>query len=334
MGELSFPKTLPYYNFEFIVRGSVFNTYRVFRRRDNKIVIVKIPNKYVNIRIFNEKMQLWSRLNHPNIAKLYDYGTKPIFHEIEHCGKSLNDIKHILNEDSVLKIIFDVSEGLRHAHNWNIIHRNITPANIMVKDEVAKLSNLYCARFVNKIGKDLQRPYSKYLAPEQILGKREGFYTDIWQLGILFYELMTKSLPFRNKNEILKFNVVHPNNMINKCLNKRRSRRYQTVEEFQKDLRNYISNKYQQSSKIEDKFRTVDYCGQLILMYLKSDNGEEAYKYIGDLINYAKGDIKNDLIQLKKAVKYRVENNIPIPYGVVASAEVIIHKVKLGFKCD
>jgi hypothetical protein len=69
-------------------------------------------------------------------------------------------------------------------------------------------------------------------------------------------------------------------------------------------------------------------------MYLKSDNGVGAYKYIGDLINYAKGDIKNDLIQLKQAVKYRVENNIPIPYEVVASAEVIIHKVKLGFKCD
>jgi len=84
----------------------------------------------------------------------------------------------------------------------------------------------------------------------------------------------------------------------------------------------------------KDFSRSVFYCGDLISMHLKADNRVEAYKYIGDLINYAKGYVKNNLNKLKHDIEKDVKNNIPISYDVVEPAGVILHKVKLGFECD
>ena len=71
-----------------------------------------------------------------------------------------------------------------------------------------------------------------------------------------------------------------------------------------------------------------------MLVYLKINDGVNAYKHCGDLINYAKGGIKDDLTQLKEAIRYRVENNLPIPEELVYNAEIIVHKIKLGYERD
>ncbi|EHP84293.1 Serine/threonine-protein kinase-like domain protein [Methanotorris formicicus Mc-S-70] len=276
-------------------------------------------------------MLIWAKLNHQNIARLYNYSTNPLFHEIEYCGKNLKEVYNsIKSEERIFKIIFDVSEGLKHAHTRNILHRNLTSANVMFDGRDAKISNWYCARYVNRVSRDLQKPYSKYLAPEMILKKKEGFYTDIWQLGVLFYELTTGRVPFNNKDEILNIKVVHPYEIINKCLSKRRKRRYQSVEDFQNDLKALINEKYENFVENKEMFKGISYCCDLLLICLKNNDGVNAYKYLDDLIEYVDNNsIKEDLKHLKESIKYRLENHIPIPKEIIYNAEIITHKIKL-----
>ena len=331
-GELSFPKNLPYKDAEFIIIGSLFKTYKARRINDNKEVIIKLPYKKIDLNVFREKMLIWAKLNHQNIAKLFNYSINPIFHEIEYCGKNLKETSDLTNsEEKIFKIIFDVSEGLKYAHARNILHRNLTSANIMFNGREAKISNWYCARYLNnRTNKDLQKPYSKYLAPEMILKKKEGFYTDIWQLGVLFYELTTGRVPFNNKDEILKAKVIHPYEIINKCLSKRRKRRYQPVEEFQRDLKALINEKYENFVENKEMVRMISYCCDLLLICLKNNDGINAYKYLDDLIEYVDNiNIKEELKCLKEGIKYRIENNIPISKEMIVSAEIIVYKIRL-----
>jgi serine/threonine protein kinase len=280
------------------------------------------------------------------------------YFEMELCDTDLNEYlkNKKLSPREASFLIFNTAEGLKYAHSKNLIHRDLKPHNILLKDGIPKISDWGLSRVITQSTSTTRGGFTPYYAsPEQINGGNKDERTDIWQLGAIFYQLTTNNLPF-NGDTLLEIGMnittkeptppkeINPeiddklNNIILKCLNKKPEDRYQNILDLQKDLATYLQISFKEeltkSLTKKDFSRSAFYCGDLIQIHLKSDNGEEAYKYIGDLINYAKGDIKNDLIQLKEAVKYRVENNIPIPYEVVASAEVIIHKVKLGFKCD
>jgi serine/threonine protein kinase len=306
-------------------------------------------------------LENWTNLNHPNIVKVYDYNILPIpYFEMELCDIDLNEYlknkKLSLTEASFL--IFNTAEGLKYAHSKNLIHRDLKPHNILLKQGIPKISDWGLSRVITQSTSTTRGGFTPYYASPEQFSKKFGIidkWTDVWQLGVIFYQLTTGKLPYEGDDFIelmtaittenpIKPTEINPeiddklNNIILKCLNKKPENRYQNILNLQKDLATYLQisfkEEFTKSITKKDFSRSVFYCGDLILLHLKSDNGVEAYKYIGDLINYARGDIKNDLIQLKQAVRYRVENNIPIPYEVVASAEVIIHKVKLGFKCD
>ena len=79
-----------------IIIGSLFKTYKARRINDNKEVIIKLPYKKIDLNVFREKMLIWAKLNHQNIAKLFNYSINPIFHEIEYCGKNLKETFNIL----------------------------------------------------------------------------------------------------------------------------------------------------------------------------------------------------------------------------------------------
>ncbi|UXM84179.1 protein kinase domain-containing protein [Methanococcus aeolicus] len=350
-----------YNNIQLIGQGGFARVFKAIRIKDNKPVAIKIPISLDQNtgKSFIKELENWTNLNHQNIVKVYDYNILPIpYFEMELCNTDLNEYsktkKLSIREASFL--IFNTAEGLKYAHNKKIIHRDLKPHNILLKDGIPKISDWGLSRVVSQSTSTTRGGFTPYYAaPEQMNGGHKDERTDIWQMGVIFYQLTTSNLPFNGDSLIeIGMNITNKeptqpkelnpnmdntlNNIILKCLNKKPKDRYQSVLQLQRDLANYLQISFKEeltkSITKKDFSRSAFYCGDLALLHLKSDNGVEAYKYLGDLENYANGDIKNDLTKLKEAVKYRVENNISIPYEIVASAELLSHKIKLGFKCD
>ncbi|ACX72848.1 serine/threonine protein kinase [Methanocaldococcus vulcanius M7] len=364
------PKTFPpeleefYKNIQFIGQGGFARVFKAIRVKDNLPVAIKLPISLdaSTGKSFIKELENWTKLNHPNIVKVYDYNILPIpYFEMELCDESLEDYlkrKRVLDVKEASYIIFNIAEGLKYAHNKGIIHRDLKPHNILLKNGIPKITDWGLSKVIAKSTSTTKYAFTPYYAsPEQFSKKfgNIGFWTDIWQLGVIFYQLTTGKLPFEGDDFVelmtiittekpIKPSELNPNinneieNIILKCLSKNPKDRYSSILELQRDLAKYLQITFKEELKksitIRDFSRSAFYCGELFLMCLKINDGVNAYKYCGDLIEYAKGEIKNDLIKLKEMIKYRIENKMPIPEEIISSAEVIVHKIKLKFERD
>ncbi len=147
-----------------------------------------------------------ARLNHPNIVTIFSFsridGQYVIAMEYVE-GRSLKEVlqEHAhLHPAEAVAIIAQVAEGLRYAHAHNVIHRDIKPANILIApDGKVKLSDFGIAKILGaqgltKTGTLVGTPW--YTSPEQIIGKNIDFRTDLYSLGVTFYEVLTGRVPF------------------------------------------------------------------------------------------------------------------------------------------
>ncbi len=147
-----------------------------------------------------------ARLNHPNIVTIFSFNrieneTVIAMEYVE--GRSLKELlreKKQLHVAEAVDIIAQVAEGLRYAHAHNVIHRDIKPANIMIgRDGKVKISDFGIAKILGtqgltKTGMLMGTPW--YTSPEQIVGKSIDFRTDLYSLGVTFYEVLTGRVPF------------------------------------------------------------------------------------------------------------------------------------------
>jgi len=147
-----------------------------------------------------------ARLNHPNIVTIFSFsridGQYVIAMEYV-AGRSLKELlqeKRQLHPVEAVGIIGQIAEGLRYAHAHNVIHRDIKPANILVTpDGKVKISDFGIAKILGaqgltKTGMMIGTPW--YTSPEQIVGKGIDCRTDLYSLGITFYEVLTGRVPF------------------------------------------------------------------------------------------------------------------------------------------
>jgi hypothetical protein len=147
-----------------------------------------------------------ARLNHPNIVTIFSFnrieGQYVIAMEYV-AGRSLKEMlqeKRQLHPGEAVGIIGQIAEGLRYAHAHNVIHRDIKPANILVTpDGKVKISDFGIAKILGaqgltKTGMMVGTPW--YTSPEQIVGKDIDCRTDLYSLGITFYEVLTGRVPF------------------------------------------------------------------------------------------------------------------------------------------
>jgi eukaryotic-like serine/threonine-protein kinase len=155
---------------------------------------------------FSAEAKALARLDHPCIVQIYDSGEergKPwiAFQFVD--GESLEAIlsrRRNLTLRRALLFAIDIASALQHAHEWNIIHRDVKPGNILIdqKTGVAKLTDFGIA----------QAPWSKfvengsmvgspgYMSPEQIDGKEVDRRSDIFSLGSVLYRMLTGETPF------------------------------------------------------------------------------------------------------------------------------------------
>jgi len=158
----------------------------------------------VKTRFFREA-EAAGKLSHPNIVAIYDAGEEHDMayiameylqgHDLTSCCTSDN----LLPLEQVLEIITAVASALEYAHREGVVHRDIKPSNIMlVKDNLVKVTDFGIARVIDtsqtRTGVALGTP--SYMSPEQIAGKKVDGRSDLFSLGIVFYELLTGQKPF------------------------------------------------------------------------------------------------------------------------------------------
>lgn len=180
----------------------------VFRaqRKDGLIVALKRPRldpfKTFVPTDFLKEAELWSKLSHPNIVKVYEYAAKPypwIAMELMPGGSLRGKIGTISMEDS-LQITIRVAQALVYAHHLGVIHRDMKPENVLFDAENnAKITDWGLGKVMLDASRSIDgfKGTLAYSAPEQLSSSKFGsvdWRTDIYQLGAMLYEMLTGGL--------------------------------------------------------------------------------------------------------------------------------------------
>ncbi len=212
---------------------------------------------------FQQEIKAAGKLNHPNIVTIYDVGRNDSFAYMAMEFLEGREIKEILATGErplvadAVSWICQSARGLASAHDYDIIHRDVKPSNIMViKGGVAKITDFGIARMTSSsvktmTGLILGSP--RYMSPEQVIGRSLDYRTDIFSLGVVLYEALTGVPPFDgdNVNAIMYATVntappppsSHNPNVppmldliVAKAIAKAVDERYQSMREFAHDL--------------------------------------------------------------------------------------------------
>ncbi len=200
-----------------IGEGGMANVYLAMDTILNRKVAVKVlrgdlANDEKFVRRFQREALSASSLNHPNIVEMYDVGEDDgnfyiVMEYVE--GKNLKQLikrRTKLSLPEVIDIMKQLTDGIAHAHDSFIIHRDIKPQNMLILDNgLVKITDFGIAVALNST--QLTQTNSvmgsvHYLPPEQAAGKGATFKSDIYSLGILMYELVTGKLPFKGENAV------------------------------------------------------------------------------------------------------------------------------------
>ena len=200
-----------------IGEGGMANVYLAHDKILNRDVAIKVlrgdlENNEKFIRRFQREAKSVSDLSHPNIVEVYDVGEEDGQHYIvmEYIdGKTLKQLiqkRGALTVPEVIDIMSQLTDGLAQAHDAYIIHRDIKPQNIMILENgLIKITDFGIAMALNST--QLTQTNSvmgsvHYLPPEQASGKGATTKSDIYSAGILMYELLTGSVPFKGDNAV------------------------------------------------------------------------------------------------------------------------------------
>ncbi len=241
-----------------------------------KIVRQSVADREIIAR-FKRERQILANLHHPNIAVLYDGGVSnkgEPFLAMEYVdGETLTDYaeKHRLSIPEKLNLFLKICSAVSYSHRNLVIHRDIKPSNILVTNEgEPKLLDFGLAKAFESDTSKTQTAFRAftpaYASPEQILGQNITTASDIYSLGVVFYELLcgVKPLNFDNKSyeEIIKTVTqsapplpssnprsveIDPqlkgdlDNIALTALRKEPERRFKTVEDFAEDIRRHLA---------------------------------------------------------------------------------------------
>jgi hypothetical protein len=245
--------------------GGFAMVYSAYRISDDRKVAVKIPirsNERTG-RSFLHEIRVWETMHHPNIVEVMSANILPVpYVEMEFVPGSLENVAKPVPVALAARMVLDISEGIRYAHARRCIHRDIKPQNILLTDEmVPKITDWGISKVLEENArKTTVAGFSlSYAAPEQIAPETFGSTderTDIYQIGAVFYELVTGLIPFDDESmmemvsQITTEDPILPSDIspdaadvekiILKCLAKDKNDRYQSAGELLDALREYL----------------------------------------------------------------------------------------------
>ncbi|WP_232054710.1 PEGA domain-containing protein [Thermococcus sp. 2319x1] len=385
-----FPSALlsRYEPLEFLGEGGFARVFKVKRKSDGKIVAVKIPRiDERTSRTFIKEVSSWLHLNHPNIVKLHDVDILPVpYLEMEYVegvnvdGKTIRDLDAYpkpVDEKMALKLIKGVAEGLKHAHSKGIYHRDLKPLNILLKSDLTpKITDWGLAKVGTMSSTRSVLGYTPlYAAPEHLLPGKYGHTdarTDIWQLGVIFYELLTGKLPFEGYTyeEVFgkivdesfrhrKPSEINPelgkyDGIFERLLAKRKEERYQSVDEFLRDLeklegvekrRKELEKEVEELKKslaksmealkqsktadevLKNRRMVVEALGKLALAYAELNKKADLLNTLNDLKFYTVQNLP-ELMKAIELVELIIKENLPVSEEFRERLKVLVHSIR------
>lgn len=273
-----------------IGEGGMANVYLAYDSILDRNVAIKVlrgdlSNDEKFVRRFQREALSASSLAHPNIVEVYDVGEDNGIYYIvmEYIdGKTIKQLlkkRGNLTLSEAIDIMLQLTDGMAHAHDSYIIHRDLKPQNVMIKDDGSiKITDFGIAMAINAT--QLTQTNSvmgsvHYLPPEQAAGKRATTKSDIYSMGIIFYELLTGVLPFRGDNaveialkhmrdELPSVRDEHPelpqsvDNIIRRATAKNPKNRYDDVRSMHADLLTCLNDDRLNEEKYQYKFPEFD----------------------------------------------------------------------------
>ena len=255
----------PYKIIRLIARGGMGEVYEAREELLHRNVALKVMTDeavqhiHQGIELFIKEGKALAQLNHPHVVTIYQLGYDKGIHYIamEYVeGPNLEEFAEKFNPtpDELVSIFHKVLLGVRALHRKGIIHRDLKPKNIVVQDvKKIKIVDFGVAYIVQDQKPHLQdnslMGSSHYMSPEVAQGKAPSFQSDIWSLGIIFYQLLTKELPFSGSDQLEILKKVREEEvsfaaldsflvpqklieMVRKMCNKKLNERFQTVDEI------------------------------------------------------------------------------------------------------
>ena len=218
---------------------------------------------------FMREAQSAGILSHPNIVTIHDVVEQTeeglAFIAMEYVRGTT--LKALLQSDQpmslqfIVDVVSQVAEALDYAHAHRVIHRDVKPANILITaDNKVKITDFGIARLdtsnLTQEGQLLGTP--NYMAPEQIQGKEIDHRADLFALGVVLYEMLTRHKPFQGENlTVVSHRIVYDHftppkeyardlppgveQVLDRALEKDPSRRYQRARDLAEDLRRVLS---------------------------------------------------------------------------------------------
>ncbi len=259
---------------------------------DRQIALKILPEEFAEDRErmsrFVREAKSASALNHPNIIIIHEIGESDGTHFLATefiDGKTLNEYtkSNPLKFRSALEISIQVVSALDEAHSAGIVHRDIKPDNIMVRDNgLVKILDFGIAKLSEpsggwSIGEEdstaIQQPSTNpgmvigtpnYMSPEQIRGRDVDHQSDIFSFGLVLYEMLSGNTPFSGETTsdviaaVLTKEPGSPSdipielkNILNKTLEKGKKNRYQTAKDLLDDLKEAKEELQKQKRRLE-----------------------------------------------------------------------------------
>lgn len=208
-------------------RGASGIVYRAVDRMLQKEIAIKCLKSVTanELMSFQKEAQATSRLNHPNIVKIFDFGASQsgapymVMEFVRGISlKRLIEEQGPLSEQDALPLFLDLARALEHAHGKGVFHRDIKSSNVIVSNDAGDSGrqNVRLIDFGVAALKGMESPKGKktvlvgtppYMSPEQFDGAPFDARSEIYSLGCLFYEILTGGPPFIGNTALETMNM-------------------------------------------------------------------------------------------------------------------------------
>lgn len=226
---------------------------------------------------FMREARAAGRLSHPHIVTIHDAAEDP---ETKLCyivmefvaGKTLERLLQTeppLIPSAALTLVQQVAEALDYAHREHVVHRDLKPANILItSDGRVKLTDFGIAKIVARdasVRTTSIMGTPSYMSPEQVTGGDVDARSDLFSLGIILYQMLTRQKPFVGDTAAAMFKIVyedpvvpsrlnaeispHYDYLLLRCLSKSKNKRYSSARELLDDLEDVLSGNAPRSEK-------------------------------------------------------------------------------------
>ena len=206
---------------------------------------------------FQREYEIISSIQHRAIAEIYDFGALPhhqyLAMEYIPCGDLRDRLRNPMSIDDSLYYLRSIAEALRVIHVFGILHRDLKPANVMLREDNSPvlidfgLARRSVEAGTTSVGQVLGSPY--YISPEQSQGLKVDARTDLYSLGVMFFEMLTGHRPYIGKSAMeimeqhatssvprLPSHVALQQALVDRLMAKDLSHRYASADELLADL--------------------------------------------------------------------------------------------------